>query len=157
MGSRIDAGDGGFRLYSSWAGNADYGLRVNDGNGIDVIANNSVKFSVSASGSKTGGTFMIDGIDYGMSPMDSPRSLIEDLYFDIDVEEVGTTINLDVLYSKMIANYAVFCSNNKVEIVSKDATSFTVKGYTGKVDIRVIGVRKDLTDYYYPIMNDTKN
>jgi hypothetical protein len=152
---RVDSAGGDLRLYTSASGAPDYGIRSIATGQFDFIVNNVSKFSVSSTGAKVGGTFDLDGISYGMSPIDSPRSLIEDVYINILVDELGTTIDLDDLFARMIiSQYGVFPSNGKVEVVSKDLTSFTVKGYTGTIDIRVVGIRKDRSDQYFPIMND---
>ncbi len=78
--------------------------------------------------------------------------LIEDVLFDIDIQEEGTTVLLDSTFLKTISTYAVFCSNPSFNIVSKDKTSFTVRGYTGKVDFRVIGYRIGYEEQYYQVV-----
>ncbi len=87
-----------------------------------------------------------------MSPIDSPKVLLEDVLFDVDVQEQGTTVYLDSTFLKTISNYAVFCSNPNVTIVSKDISSFYVTGYTGKVDFRIVGYRIGYEEQYYRVI-----
>lgn len=145
---RIDTTGGTARFQSS----ASNYISI-DGNSFSVYIGGTSRFTVSSTGTKTGGTIDIEGTTYGMAPIDSPRQVIEDFYLNQWVDAGGTTIQLDARYAKSIAEYGVFISNSQVEVLSKDATSFTVKGYTGIVDIRVVGYRKDSLDYYYPVMN----
>ena len=124
-----------------------------DGNSFSVYIGGTTRFAVSSTGTKTGGTYELDGIVHGMAPVDSPRQVIQDFLLDIEVDANGTTINLDYRYARMVAKYGVWSSNGDAKVVSKEATSFTIKGYTGKIDIIVVGYRKDSLDYYYPVMN----
>ncbi|HBF4252774.1 phage tail spike protein [Clostridioides difficile] len=103
-------------------------------------------------GSKKGGSIEIDGTIFGMSPVDSPQTLIEDILFDVEVEEAGTIVKLDSTYAKTISRYAVFPSNGKVEVVEKQNGYFKVCGYTGKVDFSVKGSRIDKEHEYFSIM-----
>ncbi|MCC0671667.1 phage tail protein [Clostridioides sp. ES-S-0145-01] len=103
-------------------------------------------------GTKKGGSIEIDGTIFGMSPVDSPQTLIEDILFDVEVEETGTIVKLDSTYAKAISRYAVFPSNGKVEVVEKQNGYFKVSGYTGKVDFSVKGSRIDKEDEYFSIM-----
>ncbi|MFL8798958.1 MULTISPECIES: phage tail spike protein [unclassified Clostridioides] len=103
-------------------------------------------------GTKKGGSIEIDGTIFGMSPVDSPQTLIEDILFDVEVEETGTIVKLDSTYAKAISRYAVFPSNGKVEVVEKQNGYFKVSGYTGKVDFSVKGSRIDKEHEYFSIM-----
>ncbi|UUV13586.1 phage tail spike protein [Clostridioides difficile] len=103
-------------------------------------------------GSKKGGSIEIDGTIFGMSPVDSPQTLIEDILFDVEVEETGTIVKLDSTYAKAISRYAVFPSNGKVEVIEKQDGYFKVSGYTGKVDFSVKGSRIDKEHEYFSIM-----
>ncbi|EGT2198726.1 TPA: phage tail protein [Clostridioides difficile] len=103
-------------------------------------------------GTKKGGSIEIDGTIFGMSPVDSPQTLIEDILFDVEVEEAGTIVKLDSTYAKTISRYAVFPSNGKVEVVEKQNGYFKVSGYTGKVDFSVKGSRIDKEHEYFSIM-----
>ncbi|HHY0049447.1 TPA: phage tail spike protein [Clostridioides difficile] len=103
-------------------------------------------------GTKKGGSIEIDGTIFGMSPVDSPQTLIEDILFDVEVEETGTIVKLDSTYAKTISRYAVFPSNGKVEVVEKQNGYFKVSGYTGKVDFSVKGSRIDKEHEYFSIM-----
>lgn len=147
---KIDCNGGAFRLYSTLA--SDTGIKIlNDGT-VSFLVNGVQKHVFNTNGTKAGGTIVVDGVNLGMSPIDSPKVLLEDVLFDIDVQEEGTTVVLDSTFIKTISTYAVFCSNPSVNIVSKDRTSFTVRGYNGKVDFRVIGYRIGYEEQYYQVV-----
>lgn len=126
-------------------------MRGSSGN-CDIVMNNNTVHQFRENGTKYGGSINLNGTTYGMSPLDSPQSLIEDVLFDIDVVEEGTYVKLDNIFKQTISTYAVFASNGKVNIDSKDYNGFTVSGFTGKVDFRVIGKRFGEESSYFPIM-----
>lgn len=86
-----------------------------------------------------------------MSPTDSPRSLIEDIIFDMNLTREETVINLNDIFAKSLDKYAVFPSNKNVEVITKNKNSFIVRG-TGLCDFRIVGTRIDYKDQYYEIM-----
>lgn len=100
-----------------------------------------------ATGAKVAGSIRLDGKRWGMSPTDSPRSLISDLMQGYDVD--GTqTIYLNRKFLKTLHEYAVFPSNPNITVQSKSAESFTVQG-KGKTDFKVIGKRYDKRNQYF--------
>lgn len=147
---KIDASSGTFRFYISKS--VDTGIRISPDGTVAFLISGTPKHVFNTNGTKAGGTIVVDGATLGMSPIDSPKTLLEDVLFDIDVEEQGTTVLLDSTFLRTISKYAVFCSNPSVVITFKDRTSFTVKGYTGKVDFRVIGYRIGYEEQYYQLV-----
>ncbi len=147
---KIDASAGTFRFYISKS--VDTGIRISPDGTISFMIAGTPRHVFNTNGTKAGGTIVVDGTTLGMSPIDSPKVLLEDVLFDIDIQEEGTTVSLDSTFLKTISTYSVFCSNPSVNIVSKDKTSFTVRGYTGKVDFRVIGYRIGYEEQYYQVV-----
>ncbi|MBY2230585.1 phage tail protein [Clostridioides difficile] len=140
---------GALRLYTK-SGETGY-VAWNDGNAA-IYLRGIERYTFYYDGSKKGGSIEIDGTIFGMSPVDSPQTLIEDILFDVEVEEAGTIVKLDSTYAKTISRYAVFPSNGKVEVVEKQNGYFKVCGYTGKVDFSVKGSRIDKEHEYFSIM-----
>ena len=101
-------------------------------------------------GSKIGGRITIDGKKYGMSPTDSPRSLVSDFIYDIEVTP-GKTISLNEKYAKAVSKYAVFPSNPNIEVVKKSRFDFVVEG-EGKTDFKIMGVRSGKEKQYFERM-----
>jgi len=147
---KINASTGTFRFYISKS--VDTGIRISPDGTISFMVAGTPRHVFNTNGTKAGGTIVVDGATLGMSPIDSPKVLLEDVLFDIDVQEEGTTVSLDSTFLKTISTYAVFCSNPSVNIVSKGRTSFTVRGYNGKVDFRVIGYRIGYEEQYYQVV-----
>jgi len=147
---KIDASSGTFRFYISKS--VDTGIRISPDGTISFMIAGTPRHVFNTNGTKAGGTIVVDGATLGMSPIDSPKVLLEDVLFDIDIQEEGTTVSLDSTFLKTISTYAVFCSNPGVIIVSKDRTSFTVRGYNGKVDFRIIGYRIGYEEQYYQVV-----
>ncbi|WP_238886395.1 phage tail protein [Clostridium sp. YIM B02551] len=107
---------------------------------------NTQRHALYSNGTKSGGSIEIRSTNYGLSPVDSPKVLIEDLILDKEVQESGTVIELDSRLADALFKYGVFPSNGAVQVIKKDKTSFTVKGYTGVVDFRIVGLRIDSTE-----------
>jgi len=91
-------------------------------------------------GTKEGGSIEINGTTYGMSPIDSPQTLIYDLITDIYLNGGESKIYLDSLFAKTICNYALFSNNNTVKIIEKTPEYFVVSG-EGLTDFQVLGNR----------------
>lgn len=140
---------GALRLYTE-SGETGF-VAWDDGNAA-IYCRGRERHAFYSDGSKNGGSIEIDGTIFGMSPVDSPQTLIEDILFDVEVEETGTIVKLDSTYAKTISRYAVFPSNGKVEVVEKKDGYFKVSGYTGKVDFSVKGSRIDKEHEYFKIM-----
>ena len=148
---RIDTSSGSLRLYTSAFGSNDNGLLVGADGSLQIKSANVVKHTFFANGSKNGGSIEIEGTTYGMSPIDSPQVLIEDVLFDVKVNG-RTKIQLDNIFAKSISQYAVFSSCGQVEIVEKGEDYFIVDGYTGVADFRIVGKRVDEEHRYFEIM-----
>ena len=144
---RIDVGSNKFRCFTNVPG-TDTGFAGDTGSFSYQIAN-VAKFVVYAAGNKTGGVIEVDGMNVGLSPVDSPRCLHQDILTDIQVDEEGTTVFLDELFARTMDGYAVFPNNGKIEVSEKTANCFRVTGFTGSVDFNIIGNRRDMTHQYF--------
>ncbi len=150
--TRMDFSRGHFRFYTSADESADNGIVVWSNGAISFMIRGDECHNFGRNGSKVGGSIEINGTRFGMSPVDSPQFLIEDVLFNIEVEESGTTIKLNNIFIQSILNFAVFSSNANCEVIEKGKDYFKVVGYTGKCDFRVIGKRKGYEHTYYKIM-----
>ena len=154
--SRIDAtADCYCRLYTAqWSnGAADTGLYLSPYGGVAVKVGGVSKHDLMANGNKIGGSIEIEGMTYGMSPIDSPRSMIEDIYFDYELSEGLNTIEINDILAKSLDKYAIFPSSNLVEVVEKTKYYFVVKADKACIsDIRITGTRIDVKNQYYEIM-----
>lgn len=154
--SRIDGtADCYCRLYTAqWAnGAADTGLYLSPYGGVAVKVGGVSKHDFMANGNKLGGSIEIEGMTYGMSPIDSPRSMIEDMYFDYELSEGLNTIEINEILAKSLDKYAIFPSSNLVEVVEKSKYYFVVKAEKACIsDIRITGTRIDVKNQYYEIM-----
>ena len=149
---RIDTSIGAIRLYTTGIGASSVtGIRVDANGTLNVLASGVIRHYFANDGTKSGGTIEIEGTTYGMSPIDSPQVLIEDVLFDVKVNG-RTKIQLDNIFAKSISKFAVFSNCGQVEIVEKGEDYFVVDGYTGKVDFRIIGQRIDEEHRYFEIM-----
>ncbi|HGM3507121.1 TPA: tail fiber domain-containing protein [Clostridioides difficile] len=150
--TRMDLTGGNFRLYTSEDWDDDNGIVIWKRGAISFMINGEERQQFARNGSKSAGSIEINGTTFGMSPVDSPKFLIEDVLFDIEVEETGTIIKLNSIFSKSILNFAVFSSNSGCKIIEKGSDYFKVKGHTGKCDFRIIGKRIGYEHTYYKIM-----
>lgn len=150
--TRMDFSRGHFRFYTSADERADNGIVIWSDGAISFMIRGDECHNFGRNGSKVGGSIEINGTKFGMSPIDSPKFLIEDVLFDIEVEETGTIIKLNNIFAQSILNFAVFSSNSNCRVVEKSEDYFKVVGYTGKCDFRVIGKRKGYENTYYKIM-----
>ena len=149
---RVDTSNGAIRLYTTAIGaSSDSGIRVDANGSLNVVASGVTRHHFGNNGTKSGGTIEIEGTTYGMSPIDSPQVLIEDIMFDVYVDG-RTEIQLDNIFAKSISQYAVFSSCGQVQIVEKGEDYFIVDGYTGTVDFRIVGKRVNEEHRYFEIM-----
>lgn len=100
-------------------------------------------------GTKTGGSIEIDGITYGMSPIDSPQVLIEYIEFDVELSEIGTKVYIDKTFLKATENFAVFPNNGS--IIEKGSDYFIVAG-SGVADVRIVGKRVEYNRAFWADM-----
>lgn len=103
-----------------------------------------------SSGNKVAGSINIDGTRWGMSPTDSPRSLISDIMQGVKVDGTAT-YHLPKKLRNVLHSFAVFPSNPNVKVKKKTAESFTVEG-TGTCDFKIIGKRIDKHMQYFSKM-----
>lgn len=144
--NRIEPNSTGIRIYTSVPGVEDTGLKIDKDGTCKVLSRNVVRHSFNSNGTKTGGSMDVDGTVYGMSPTDSPQTLIEYVEYDVTVNG-EVKISLDSIYSKMISKYAVFPSNSDIKIIKKEVDGFTVSG-NGLCDFVIKGQRRDADEYY---------
>jgi len=153
--ARLDCTDDCYaRLYcATWAaGAADNGSFWSPYGGMAIKVGGTSKHDLRADGSKVGGSIELDGITYGMSPTDSPRSMIEDVIFD-QLVEGKTKVLMNPVFARSIAKVAVFPSSPKVEVIEKGSDYFILESIEPiTCDIRVIGTRIDHSEQYYEIM-----
>lgn len=116
----------------------------------------SAVHSFGADGSKTGGSIEIDGKRWGMSPIDSPKVIIEDLLFDVVIEG-ETKVELDEKYAKAVEKYAVFPSHPAVVVIEKQ-DGFFVAHSDEKVicDFSIKGIRIGYGDTNWTDMEEVK-
>lgn len=150
--TRMDFSRGHFRFYTSADERADNGIVIWSDGAISFMIRGDECHNFGRNGSKVGGSIEINGTKFGMSPVDSPKFLIEDVLFDVEIEETGTIIKLNNIFAQSILNFAVFSSNANCKVVEKGSDYFKVIGYTGKCDFRIIGKRIGYEHTYYKIM-----
>lgn len=143
---RVEGNSDGFRFYVSAVGANDSGVMVSPDGSVSFKANSVTRHLFYTNGNKVGGTMEIEGTTYGMSPTDSPQSLIEYVEWDKEIDG-ATTIYLDPIYAKMISKYAVFSSNPNIKIIAKYKDYFVVEG-SGVADFNIKGQRSDGQEYF---------
>ncbi|PEA09475.1 hypothetical protein CON38_10345 [Bacillus cereus] len=122
-------------------------LLVRQDGSVNIFANGTLKHSFKPDGSKSGGSIEIDGVNLGMSPIDSPQVLIEYVIFEQVVTEDGVEVTLDEQFLKAVGGeYAVFPSY-PVD-VEKRKDSIFLQG-NKKVDIRLVGKRIHYQDEFW--------
>lgn len=145
-----------FGTHGHYFSTFDYGTRIAyDGSRYFRIFSNDFRcyFDGTAAhifrsdGSKVGGSIKIDKTVWGMSPTDSPRSLISDQWEDVDVSG-ERRIRLDDRLAASLHNYGVWLSNPDIKVKSKADKSFVIEG-SGRTDIRLKGIRYDIKDQYF--------
>lgn len=109
----------------------------------------SIKHSFRSDGTKAGGSIEIDGVNLGMSPIDSPQILLEYVEFDIPLDEQGVKVFLETRFRKGIANFAVFPNNGT--ILEKGYDYFVIAG-TGTADCRIVGERAGYENVFWADM-----
>ena len=150
---RIES-DTSVRIYNSARGSADSGLYIEPDGASGIKSYNTTRHRFNADGTKTGGTMEVEGTIYGMSPTDSPQTLIE--YIDFDIVVAGTKeVFLDPIYNKMISKFTALLSNTDIKIKEKRANSIVLMG-NGTTDIVFKGQRKEAQEYFR-IMNGFNN
>ncbi|WJQ03192.1 phage tail spike protein [Geobacillus stearothermophilus] len=143
-GPYVDAYGGDVRWKQS---DGNY-IHQNSTGDVRIYAGGTVKHTFYANGTKSGGSIEIDGINWGMSPIDSPRVMIADLITNVDISPFGTEVRLESRFAKTLERYSVFPSDPTVKIIKKEADRFIAVG-SGTCDFYVIGVRVGCDDVYF--------
>ncbi|TCS80386.1 LamG domain-containing protein [Tepidibacillus fermentans] len=122
-----------------------------DGSQVVFYIGGEAKHTFRSDGTKSGGSIVIDGKNYGMSPIDSPRTLISDLMQGINVSTTGTKVYLDSVFYKTINGYSLFFNKNGIEIVEQAPDYFVIKStdVDKVVDVFIIGTRVGEEGKYY--------
>lgn len=126
-------------------------VNIQQDSSVMVVYNSgNALFAVKSDGSKIGGVVTKDDKKYFMSPVDSPRMLIQDIITDVELSPDGVTVLINPELAEIIDGYAIVCNSN-AKIVEKQPDRFIVKG-EGKTDFLIIGKRYDhKDDYWFPI------
>jgi phage minor structural protein len=148
-GPSVDMAGGTARWRQS---STNYIRQLTDGT-VEIVIGGVTKHRFRTDGTKTGGTIEIDGKIFGMSPVDSPRVLIQDVMFDVEVTEEGKLVELEPNFAKAIDGYTVFPSRSDVVVRDKTATSFVVAGPAGPVDLLIVGKRVGYENTYWMPIN----
>lgn len=144
---------GSIYMLVSDAGESNTGLYITSTGVVRILKNGTAIHEFKTDGTKTGGSMEIDGIRYGMSPTDSPQTLIEYIVPDVAVDGI-TKVPLDDIYKKMVSYYIVISSNPDVRVKEKTADYILLSG-TGTTDLLIKGQRKG-ADEHFRIMNNLK-
>lgn len=138
--------------------NSNY-IKMNQ-NQFDFYFSGTLRHSFRANGTKSGGSIELENAEvWGMSPVDSPRVLIEDVLFDIDIDtDENKIIYLDERFAEAVNyRFSVFPNSAKVEVIKKGDDYFVVKSEENvTVDFRVIGIRKGEEETYFVDMKNPK-
>lgn len=146
-GTHLYVSSGVIRLQASGTS----GITVLNNGAVLVYANANLTHAFYADGTKMGGSIKLDDTIYGMSPVDSPRIFITDIFENIQLSEDGTKVTLNEAFSKAINGYTLFF-NKPAEIVEKHHDYFIVKG-KGIIDILLIGKRVGYENTYWITKN----
>jgi phage minor structural protein len=140
------SGSDGWYFYTDYgAGTKNY-LKIKDDGAVFIVVNGAIKHSFYASGTKSGGSIIIDGKNLGMSPIDSPQILLEYIEFDVPLTLEGTKVYIEERFLKAVANFSVFSNNGQV--IEKGYDYFVIAG-EGTADVRIIGKRAGYTDHFF--------
>lgn len=149
-GGKIDSSGGTMRWQRS---DSHYIAHLSDGR-VFFYMNGAVKHSFNTDGTKSGGSIEVDGINLGMSPIDSPQILLEYVEFGIPLTLEGLKIYVDPMYLKTVAHFDVFPSRGEIVEVGEDY--FVIKGDGGSASCRIVGERIGYDGVFYDDM-DSKN
>jgi phage minor structural protein len=142
----VVSGSDGLYLYTDYGSGGDSYLKIKDDGAVFIVVDGAVKHSFYASGTKSGGSIVIDGKNLGMSPIDSPQILLEYIEFDIPLTPTGVKVFIEDRFRKAIENFAVFPNNGQV--IEKGYDYFVIAG-EGTADVRIIGERIGYADTFF--------
>jgi phage minor structural protein len=142
----VVSGADGLYLYTDYGSGGDSYLKVKDDGAVFIVVDGAVKHSFYASGTKSGGSIIIDGKNLGMSPIDSPQILLEYIEFDIPLTPTGVKVFIEDRFRKAIESFAVFPNNGQV--IEKGYDYFVIAG-EGIADVRIIGKRIGYLDHFF--------
>ena len=119
---------------------------------IYFLSNGLVKHEFRSSGTKIGGSIEIDGVNLGMSPVDSPQIRISTLIMDVELlAGVEKEITFESQFAKAITQYAVFPSQPVA--IRKESGKFYAKSEVDcTCDFNVDGYRIGHENTYWQSM-----
>ena len=124
-----------------------------DPNGNIYFLNNGVvKHTFYSNGTKAGGSIEIDGVNLGMSPVDSPQTRISTFIMDVELfAGVEKEITFESQFAKATTQYAVFPSQPVA--IRKEAGKFYAKSEVDcTCDFNVDGYRIGHENTYWQSM-----
>ncbi len=141
---RFDVAGGTLRIQSS---SNNYMALTSTGRFI-IYVGGVAKHVFMEDGTKRGGTIVIDDVNYGMSPIDSPEILISDLIRDVKLTKGINTIEIDDLTAKAIDGYSVFFEKPNITVQQKNKNNFTVYADSDIItDVMIVGNRLEYKNY----------
>lgn len=138
------------RLRNGYTGKDEVCINLTGGQVVFYMDGGVARHAFRADGTKLGGSIVIDGEVLGMSPIDSPRVLLQDIILGVQATPEGTPVTLDAKLMQVLDGYGVWPSQ-PVEIRDKTQAGFMVVG-EGVVDLQIIGARKGYGDTYWQAM-----
>lgn len=147
--ARVENFDDGIFLYAS--GDNQSGLKMWKGGQVDVISQGVPIHQFYSTGNKSGGSIEVDGNRLGMSPIDSPQTLIEYIDFKVEVKEIKV-LNINKEYLKTVNDFAVYLNNDNIKLKEKNKDNIILSG-NGVVDVRFVGLRKGFENTFWNKMN----
>jgi len=119
---------------------------------IYFLSNGTVKHTFYSGGTKAGGSIEIDGINLGMSPVDSPQIRISTLIMDVELlAGVEKEITFESRFAKAITQYAVLPSQPVA--IRKESGKFYAKSAVDcTCDFNVDGYRAGRENTYWQSM-----
>ncbi len=148
----FDVYDGSFRIKQS---STNY-MRIDTNGQVTIFVNGTAKHIFRTDGTKTGGTIELEGVNYGMSPIDNPEYLISDIIRQVPIKKGHNIIKLDDTTAKAIDGYSVFFENgNGITVKEKNPSEFMLDSQQDSItDIFLIGTRKDYKGVRWEVINE---
>lgn len=129
-----------------WRQSTSNYIRQNSTGKIDFMMGGIIRHSFNTDGTKSGGTIEVDGVNLGMSPIDSPQILLEYIKFNVQLTAEGTKVEINPTFIKTVEHFAVFPNNGK--IIEKGLDYFVISG-EGIADCRIVGERLGYKGNFY--------
>ena len=159
-GGNIATGNGWISTYEiytdNWGGSTVNNTIIMTPGAINFWFPTGLKHVFYDNGTKLGGSIETPNFgNLGMFPIDSPRALIQDIIYNIDIDK-KMFIEIDKMFLDTMIEYIVFPSNRNINILEKLSNGFYVNG-NGNSDFLIIGKRFDSKDKYFIDLNNEVN